>query len=177
MISKQVKNERVKSLSQSFKEARAAFLVSCKGLNVERMTALRKALAQAKGSLRIERNTLSLLSLKEAPDLKPHFAPLLKGPNGYVFALSDDVPSVAKALDSFASDSEAFQIKLGVMGGAALSAEDVKSLARLPSQEALRGQLLAALSAAPGGFLRLLQAPAAGFLRLLAAYQEKKEAN
>ena len=175
MISKKVKNERVKSLGQSLKEARAAFLVSCKGLNVERLTALRKELAKAKGSLRIERNTLSLLSLKEAPGFKGHFAPLLKGPNGYVFAFSDDVPSVAKTLDSFAEESEAFQIKLGVMDGAALSAEDVKSLARLPSKEVLRGQLLGALTAAPAGFLRLLQAPAANFLRLLSAYKEKKQ--
>ena len=125
--------------------------------------------------MRIERNTLSLLSLKEAPALKPHFAPLLKGPNGYVFALGEDVPSVAKALDSFAADSEAFQIRLAVMDGAALSAEDVRSLARLPSKEALRAQLLSAMSAPSRGLLQILQAPASHFLRLLSAYKEKKE--
>ena len=175
MIGKEIKNKRIKALKQSFQDSKAAFLVNCKGLNVERMTALRKALSKSEGALRIERNTLALLSLKDHSALQPLLAPQIKGPNGYVFAFGEDVPAVAKIMDSFAEENEAFQIKLGVVEGRGLNPEDVKMLARLPSKEALRAQFLFLLTAAPGRFLGVLKAPASRFARLLAIYKAKQE--
>ena len=62
------------------------------------------------------------------------------------FAL-DEVPSLAKALTDFLKDEEDISVKFGILGEDILTAEEVLALAKLPSLEELRAQILGMIQA------------------------------
>ena len=175
MVSKEKKERQVSALSKSFSKTRGTFLVNCIGLNVERMTNLRKDLKSRQADITLIRNTLAGLALKARPDMKEIYEPLLKGPNAFVLAFGEDIPAVAKTLKDFQEENETFQIKQGLLDGNALSPEDVTELARLPSREVLRARFLSVLSAVPSKFLGALQAVPEGFVRVLDSHRENKK--
>ena len=177
MVSKEKKEQQMSALSEGFSKSRGTFLVSCIGLNVERMTDLRKNLKSKRADITLIRNTLAGLALKTAPDMKEIYGPLLKGPNAFVLAFGEDIPSVAKTLKDFQEENETFKIKRGLLDGNALSPEEVAELARLPSREVLRARFLSVLSAVPSKFLSALQAVPGGFVRVLDSHRENKVKN
>ena len=174
MVGKEVKKKQVAALSENFSKSRGTFLVNCIGLNVEEMTNLRKTLKSKQANITVIRNTLARLALEKHSDMKATYEPFMKGPNAFVVAFGEDVPSVARTLHDFQEESEAFQIKGGLLDGSALSTKEVAELAKLPSREVLRARFLAVLSASPSKFLGTLQAVPGGFVRILNSYKESK---
>lgn len=176
MISRKTKEERALRLKESFSKAKGAFLVNCIGMNAGEATNLRKNLKLKKGEMKVVKNTLAHLSLKDHPNLKSLFHEYLKGANAFVFVFGENVSDVAKIIDKTAEESEAFQIKCGALDGSRLlTARDVAELAKLPSREALRARFLGLLQASQGKFLRVLQEVPAKTVRLLHIYKQKQE--
>lgn len=86
-----------------------------------------------------------------------------------------DVAAVAKILKGFAKEHENAQMRLGVLDGSVLSAEQVGQLAELPPKEVLLAQLLGTLQAPASQLVRVLNAKLASIVYVLSAYQKKKE--
>ena len=99
--------------------------------------------------------------------------PLLKGPNGWVFAYRDPV-SLSKALVKFSEQYAMLKIKGGVLDGEYLGPEKVKDLAKLPSREGLQAQLLSLMQAPATHLVRLIQEPGARVARLLEMVRKSK---
>lgn len=176
MLSRTEKKSQVTKLSDNLSRSKASFLVNCIGLSVEKMTELRKDLKQNQGDIQVIRNTLSLLAMEGKPELKTAYEPLLEGPNAFILAF-DDVPKVAKVIDNFSEDNEIFKIKKAVMDGVVLSGSEVKALAKLPSMEILKSQLLGLLSAPLKQFLSTVKEVPQGFVRVLSAEKGKRKAS
>lgn len=174
MISRSHKEKQVQNLSESFNKSQAAFLVNPIGMDVDQMTLLRKNLKARAAKIKVIRNTLARLSLKNHSSFETAFSEHLKGPNAFVMVFGEDVPGVAKIIDSLAEELEVFQVKCGVFDGLTLTSDQVGELAKLPSREILRSQLLSCLQAPMSGFLRTLQAAPSSMLRLLNSYKQKK---
>ena len=140
----------------------AALLTEYRGLNVGEMAELRRSLRAAGGEYTVYKNTMVRLATAE---LGLDLADLLTGPTAIAFvgARSDgstgDAAAVAKALRDFSRANRALVLKGGVLGDKLLSAEDLVSLADLPSRELMLAQLA-------GGF----QAPLVKFAGLLQAF-------
>lgn len=168
------KAQQISFISERFSKAKAAFLVDFKGMTVEQVTNLRKSLRKENSEMRVVRNTLAKLALKDHPAISEAISEDLVGTNAVVFAFGD-ASAPAKTLSSFAKDIEVMQLKGGVMEGKKLSAESIKYLATLPSKEVLRAQLLGLMQAPAAKFVRTLAAAPSGFLTLLNAKKEKLE--
>jgi large subunit ribosomal protein L10 len=82
----------------------------------------------------------------------------LTGPVALVFS-KDDPVAVAKAVATFARTNQALTIKGGYVDGQLMPPDGLKALAELPSKEALRGQLVGAISGPLSQLVSLLQAP------------------
>lgn len=109
------------------------------GLNVEQLLQLRAAVREKNSRLKVVKNTLFKIALKESPEhsaLVDSLAPQLKGPVVVAF-VDDDLPSVAKLIKDFSEKNDKVQIKSGVMDGQYLSAAEVKDIAGLPTKEEL----------------------------------------
>ena len=175
MISKQTKTNQVKKLQTAFEKSKAAFVVNCIGLNVEEMTNLRKTLKKADADIQVIKNTLSKLSMEKEEALKKAYEPFNKGPNAFVVAFNDGL-QVAKIIDDFAKEHEAFEIKAGVLDDKILSLENVKALANLPSHDVLKAQFLGLLQAPMTKFVLTLKEVPQKFVRALKVYSETKPA-
>ena len=139
----------------------AALLTEYRGLNVGQMAELRRSLHAAGGEYTIYKNTMVRLATAE---LGLDLADLLTGPTAIAFVGArdgegaGDAAAVAKALRDFSRTNRALVLKGGVLGDKVLSAEDLVSLADLPSRDLLLAQLAGAFGAPLVKLAGLLQA-------------------
>ena len=145
------KEKLVAELKEKLTGAKALYYTDFTGLNVKRMTDLRRRLRKANVDYVVIKNTLALRAVNESGLV----ATKLKGQTGLVIA--KDAVAAAKVLSDFAKENDARPaVKGGLLEGKQLDTEQVKKLASMPSRE----QMLAELGAG-------LQSPMAAFVGAL----------
>jgi large subunit ribosomal protein L10 len=150
-MNKTEKNELVVELTDKIKGAKALYYTDFTGLNVKRMTELRRRLRRAGVDYVVIKNTLALRAVNESGLMGTR----LRGPTGVV--VSKDPVTAAKLLSDFAKENDQRpSIKGGLLDGQAIDQAQVKKLATMPSRE----QMLAELGAG-------LQSPMASFVGAL----------
>lgn len=178
-MNRQEKQEELALLRDRFSKSQISIMADFKGLTVEQMTKLRRELRAVKATVRVTKNSLAQIVVKDvykdddAADLEK-LAGLLVGPNIITFA-TDDVVGPAKVLAKFAKDNDKFQIKGGWLEGEFLNTQGVEQLSTLPSREETLAKLLSLLNAPATKVVQLLQAPGTQVVRLLGAYKAKLE--
>ena len=144
-----------------------------RGMTVEQMTEFR-AKARSEGVyVRVVKNTLA----KKAIDGTEFecLADSLVGPIILAFS-REDPGAAARVVKDFAKDCEQLVTKAVAIGGEAYPAGDLDRLAKLPTLDQGRAQLLGLLQAPAGKFVRTIAEPQAKFVRLLAAYRDQQQA-
>lgn len=137
------KKQVVSDITEKFRSAKSVVLVEYKGLTVEKATELRNKCREAGVEYKVYKNTLMRFAFEELgyKDMSAH----LEGPNAVAMSFNDEV-SAAKITNEFAKTSnDTVIIKAGVAEGKVLSADEVKSLASVPTREVLLGQLAGVL--------------------------------
>jgi len=120
----------VDSLKTTLSGAQALYYTDFTGLNVKRMTELRKRLSKAGVEYVVIKNTLALRAVNESGLVSQR----LKGPTGVVVA--KDAITAAKVLSDFAKENDQKpSVKGGLYEGNAVDAEMVKKLASLPTRD------------------------------------------
>jgi len=151
----QEKIESVEELRGRLDGVRTLLLTEYRGLTVQQLSDLRKQLRSVSAEYTVIKNRLARLAL--SPDLAA-VKGLLKGPTGMIIT-KDDPVAVAKAVHTFARTNQALVIKAGYVEGRLVPPDGLKALADLPSREALRAQLVGAISGPLTQLVSLLQAP------------------
>jgi large subunit ribosomal protein L10 len=143
-MNKTQRQETVESLTQLLRASPNLYLTDFTGLNVLRMTEFRRRLRAAGVSYVVVKNTLAqrALAANAVTALDEHLA----GPTGLVLAGPDPV-AAAKVLTEFAREFEKPAIKIGLIDGRQVTADQVKQLASLPPRQVLLSQLAGALQA------------------------------
>src|SRR5436305_7488520 len=149
----------VDELAGEIQGAGAIFAVDYRGLSVSAAADLRAKLRDADTRFRIVKNSLSERAADKAG--ADALKPLLEGPTALTL-VHGDAALAAKALNDTARTLNILAFKGGVMNGNALSAEDVRSIARLPSRDVLNAQLVGTIAAPITGLVRTLNALIAG---------------
>jgi large subunit ribosomal protein L10 len=155
-ISKEKKEQIVGDLSDLLARSQAVVLTDYRGLTVSDLARLRGQLRQRGARFMVAKNTLMRLALQRTG--RPVPEKLLEGPTGLAF-LFDDIAGASKVINDFARDTKILSIKGGILGDSLIGAEGAADLAQLPSQEALRGQILGALQGPMAGLAGILTAP------------------
>ena len=173
MLSRLQKAEHIRAISGSLSRAKAAFLVDFRGLNVEEMTILRKKLCQTSSEIRVVRNTLAKLALKDHPEAEAALQNDFVETNAFVFAY-EDASASAKTLSEFSKENDFLKLKTGVMDGQKLDGAKIKALATLPSKAELQSRLLRVMLAPTTGVVRVMKAVPETLVRVLNAYKDSK---
>lgn len=149
----------VDEIAGQIESAQAIFAVDYRGISVAQAADLRVQLRDADARFRVVKNSLSERAADQAgaATLKP----MLVGPTALAF-VNGDPALAAKALNEAARRLNRLEFKGGVMNGTALSADDVRSIARLPGREVLNAQLVGTIAAPLTGLARGLNALIAG---------------
>lgn len=146
-------------------------LVEYTGLKVGHMTELRKRLAKAGAELHVVKNSIFRIAAKEAG-----VGELNGALTGQIAVITGqkDISAAAKAIKTFASEFDKPKLRFGYLNNKRLEANDLKTLADLPSMDVLRGKLLGVLNAPATKLARLLNTPASQLARVLQAKIDKK---
>src|SRR5919109_2631325 len=124
------KEQLVAELKDKIKSAPALYYTDFTGLNVKRMTDLRRRLRKANVEYVVIKNTLALRAVNESGLVSTR----LKGPTGLVIA--KDAIVAAKVLADFAKENDQRpSVKGGLLEGKALDVDQVKKLASMPSRD------------------------------------------
>ena len=167
------KEAAIAQLKERIAESSNFFFTDYAGLTVEEITKLRGELRKDGSSYSVVKNTLfSIAAGKELADI---FEAHLKGPTGIVFAKEDPV-APAKALSTFAKDSNKLKIKAAYVDGKVLDKAQVGQLAALPSKVELQAKFVGILVAPMRGLLHALNDNPSKLVRVINAYAEKKSA-
>jgi large subunit ribosomal protein L10 len=149
----------VDEIAEQFGSSDAVFAVDYRGISVAQAANLRARLRDADALFRVVKNSLSERAADQAG--LESIKPMLVGPTALTF-VRGDAAAAAKALNDAAREMQLLDFKGGLLGGSVLSAEDVRSIARLPSREVLYGQLVATVAAPLTGLARGLNALVGG---------------
>lgn len=157
------KKQEVDIIAEQLKKSVSTVIVDYRGLSVAEVTELRSQLREAGVEYKVYKNTMVRRAAEKAGiDGLDEF---LVGPTA-VATSSEDVVAPAKVIAGFAKEHQALEIKVGVMEGSAISAEEVNTVGTLPSHDGLVSMLLS-----------VLQAPVRNFAYAVKAVGEEKEQN
>jgi large subunit ribosomal protein L10 len=165
------KQETVTALATRLKRTTTLYVTDFTGLDVAKMTQLRRRLRQAGTDFVVVKNTLARRALGDAqvPGLEEHLA----GPTGLVLAGADPV-AAAKVLADFAREFEKPAIKVGLVDGKAVTPAQVKRLASLPPRLELLSQLGGTLQAPMASFAGALNGVLMNMVGALEALRAKR---
>ena len=143
-MSKTERQATVESLTELLKGSPNVFVTDFSGLNVLRMTELRRRLRGAGVEYVVVKNTLAqrAFAANGVHALDEHLA----APTGLVLS-GEDALVGAKVLTDFAKEFEKPAIKIGLVDGRPVTPEQVKRLADLPPREVLLAQLAGCIQA------------------------------
>ena len=166
------KEKLVASLNQTFGQVNLVVVTRPIGLTVAEASDLRRQMGSAGATYRVTKNRLTRLALR-GTDFEP-LTDMFVGPTAIAF--SEDPIAAAKVAVKYSESNKKLEILGGVLFQEKLDAAAVKSLAKLPSLDELRGRIVAMISAPATRIAGVLQAPAGQLARVMGAYGAADEA-
>jgi large subunit ribosomal protein L10 len=169
-MKKSEKEQLVSELAQKLRGANALYYTDFTGLNVKRMTELRRRLRKSGVEYVVIKNTLALRAVNESGLVSER----LKGPTGLV--LARDPITAARLLSDFAKENDAKPtVKGGLLDGRALDSAQVKQLATMPSRDQMLAELGAGLQSPMAAFVGALNGLLYMFAGALEALRMQRE--
>lgn len=136
------KEEEVKKLAEKMQKSSLILLTDYRGINVSDVTELRKNLRNVNGSYSVIKNNITRRALGECKI--EGLDEFLAGPTAVITAEESYLDSL-KAVYEYSKKNDFYKIKAGVIDGKVVTAEELITLAKLPSREALIAQLAGCL--------------------------------
>ena len=136
------KQEEVKELAEIIKNSKLVLFTDYRGINVTDVTLLRKTLRQTNSEYKVIKNNITRRALQECGIEGLDEA--LLGPTAVIIG-KEDYLEPAKAIYEFTKKNDFYKIKAGIVDGKVMSAEEIITLAKLPSRETLLSMLAGAL--------------------------------
>jgi large subunit ribosomal protein L10 len=164
------KEQLVTELKEKIESATALYYTDFTGLNVKRMTELRRRLRKANVEYVVIKNTLALRAVNESGLVGER----LKGPTGLVVA--KDPVAAAKVITDFAKENDKRPaVKGGMFEGKAIDTAQVTKLATMPSREQMLAELGAGLQSPMAAFVGALNGVLSMFAGALDALRTQRE--
>ncbi len=147
-----------------------AFVVTYSGVSSSKMDSLRKDLKRKKADILVSKTSVARIALKDS-----NYETLANRLSGQLaFILSDaDASEISKVLVNFSKNYEGFIVQGGLLNGAMLSPEEVKTLSDLPSREVLLAKFVGTLQAPVTRFAAALNAKSRDFVSILTQKSKK----
>ncbi len=134
------KKQIVSEIEDKIKASESVILFEYQGLTVSEISELRRKLREAKGEVKIYKNTL----LKRAlDDLKIDLNGFLEGPNAIMFGT--DLLEPIKVIADFAKDHDKMKVRVGIINGDVAELSVINEYASIPSYEGLLTMLAAGM--------------------------------
>lgn len=169
LLFKEVSEGQIKS---SLKNSNALFIVKYSGLSSPDLSSLRQNLKTSNARLFVVKNSVARRALKSAglEDLLKS----VEGPCGLVF-VKDEPVGTSKVLCNFLKEHEPLKLEIGLLNNKVLEKKDIEALAKLPSREVLRAQVVMALNSPISGIVITLNQILTKFVICIDRIKEKRQ--
>jgi large subunit ribosomal protein L10 len=164
-VDRAAKKALVTDLHDVFTNTGVVVVAHNTGMVAAQSAEFRKQVKEAGGSVKVAKNTLAKLALKDTD--AAGISELLSGPT--ILAYSKDPIAAAKVAVTYAKGNDKLVILGGAMGKTVLDANGVKALAELPSLDELRAKLIGLLNAPATKIARTVKEPGAQLARVIQA--------
>lgn len=171
-MNREEKATAIEEIAAQIEGAEAIFAIDYRGISVPQAAELRARLREADASFKVVKNRLTKLAAERAGEER--LAELLQGPTALTF-VRGDTATAAKAISTFDKEHDVLAFKGGFMDDLSLDEDRFKSIARLPSRQALDGQLAGVVASPLTGLVRGLGSMVQGLALQLQQLQTKKE--
>src|SRR4030081_2312075 len=171
-MNREQKATAIAEIATQIDESHAIFAVDYRGISVAQAAELRSNLREADALFKVVKNSLTERAADQvgAEALKDY----LSGPTALTF-VRGDVAAAAKALADYARATQLLPVKGGLMDGAVIDIEQIRTLSKLPSREVLYGQLVGVVASPVSGLVRTLGALLGGLAVALGQVREKMQ--
>mgnify|MGYP001611996364 FL=1 len=168
-LTKTQKQKIIDDLKEKIAKAKAIVLVGIAGLKVKDISELRKKLKTINGNLKVVKKTLAERVLKENKlDFdKKRFKEEL----ALVFGFEDEILP-AKTVYQFSQENDKLKILGGFLEQKFQAAEEIITLAQLPSKEELLAKLVGSIASPISGLVNVLQGNIKGLIYVLNAIKK-----
>ncbi len=172
-LTKEKKNEVVSEIADLLANSKMTVVAAYQGTPVKALQSLRKSGRDSGTVMKVVKNRLVIKAIQQTDTIKDTDVSALSGMLLYAFNSEDEV-SPAQTLANFAKTQPTLQFVGAISGeGKFLTADEVKSLATMPSREELIAQVIATL----GSPLNDVMSGLSGNLHALLDGVEAKAAN
>jgi large subunit ribosomal protein L10 len=170
-MNKTEKAEMVESLSQDLARSTNAILFAFAGLKVPEVTELRRQVRGTQSKYLVVKNTLALRATKGSAleSVAEHF----NGATAVVYNRDNPVP-LAKVLTAFAKTNPNLVFKAAVIEGRAVAADEIKTIAELPSREELVSKLLFVMQSPMRRLVTVLNGPVRNLASVMGQIADQK---
>jgi large subunit ribosomal protein L10 len=174
-MNREQKTAAIAEIVENINESEAVLVVDYRGLSVTQASDLRTALRDTDATLVVAKNTLTGRAVAEIGESAEPLREFLAGPTALTY-VKGDVAAAAKAITTFAKDNgDLPAFKGGVLDGKGLSPDEIQAIAKLPSRQALYGQLVGLVASPVSGLARSLGGLLGGLAIALGEVNAKKE--
>jgi len=174
MVTLAQKQERVITLSDQLSRSKVAVVSDYRGLSVKEMTELRRKVQDAGGDLTVAKNTLIRRIINDTEGM-PAIDDVLKGPTALVVGYEDPVGPVKALMDFLKANKKDHEVRGGILDGKAVSVDEIKQIATLPSREEMIAKLMGSMQSPAQGVAITLSGVARNLVYALEAIRAQKE--
>jgi large subunit ribosomal protein L10 len=168
----QAKAEKIEELAEKLSRATVAILVQTQGLTVKDMMDLRNRMRAAKLEFQVAKNTLLRIA-SERNNMKELDKSIFNGQTAVAFGYEDE-SAAAKAVSDYIRTSKIAVLKSAILGGRALSADQVEDLGKIPGGKLqMKAEVVGTIQGPLGSTYGLLTAPLRDLCYVLQARAEQ----
>lgn len=171
-MGKEEKKEIVKEVKDKIDRASCICFTNYKGLSAPRLNELRRTLATKNAEMKVFKNRLILLALKEKSLDK--LSRFVNGPMALIFAYDDPLQPI-KIISDFRKDDKKPIVNGGYIDGDIFDAQSFVKLASLSSKEEMYRKMIGSLSSPLNKMVYILSGIPMKLLSVLSLLLKQKE--
>lgn len=160
----------VADLNQRLCQAKVAILTRFMGLNVEKVTQLRRELRKAAVEFRVVKNTLLRLAIQNTD--KDVLSSHIHGAIAVAWSEADLV-APARVLAKFSKEFPELQILVAASEGKLWKETDIQAWVTLPSMESLRAKMIGLIQAPASRLVNIMATPGTRLAQVLKARSQQ----
>lgn len=149
----------IASVKTLIKEGNSIILVNYKGVKAEVINKFRRDLKEENANLKILKNNLVRIALKDSikdESIASELSKVLEGQVGISY--SKDPVSLSRIVVAASNINKEIQVKIGYAEGGIIDTDKIKNLSSFGSSDAVKSQLLGTLSSVSSQLLALFEA-------------------
>jgi len=162
---------QVDAVEASLVGAKSIVLSDLTGLNVAKITDLRRRCRAEGIDIKVVKNTLAKRAIKDGP--AAGLAKYFEGPTAIAVSRESE-NGAAKVIAKFAEENELPRLKGGFVDGNVIDAKGVLALSKIPSRKELLSQLLGNIEGPSRNLVSVMQGPLRNLASVLKQASEKQ---